>query len=190
LFFYNALSAAGWAYVLYLLVQGLVVSYLQKGKLDYNSLTLAAFEKSASYALWVQTYAVLEVLHALVGLVKTPVTSTIMQVSSRLFLVWGVIYLYGHSAVVKTNPAYVTMIFAWCITEIVRYSYYVASIANGTVPYFLVWLRYSLFYVLYPLGASSEVLMAYGALNLVKAYSINVYYLYLAILLSYPPGIT
>jgi very-long-chain (3R)-3-hydroxyacyl-CoA dehydratase len=33
---------------------------------------------------------VLEVLHALFGWVRSPLPTTVMQVASRLFLVWGV----------------------------------------------------------------------------------------------------
>lgn len=38
----------------------------------------------------IQTVATLEVLHAALGWVRSPITTTAMQVSSRLFLVWGV----------------------------------------------------------------------------------------------------
>ena len=38
----------------------------------------------------VQTFAVLEVFHVLFGWVKSPLQTTVMQVSSRLFVVWGI----------------------------------------------------------------------------------------------------
>lgn len=38
----------------------------------------------------VQSFAILEVVHALLGWVRSPVTTTAMQVASRLFLVWGI----------------------------------------------------------------------------------------------------
>jgi very-long-chain (3R)-3-hydroxyacyl-CoA dehydratase len=38
----------------------------------------------------VQTGAALEIVHVLFGLVKSPLSTTVMQVFSRLFLVWGV----------------------------------------------------------------------------------------------------
>jgi very-long-chain (3R)-3-hydroxyacyl-CoA dehydratase len=38
----------------------------------------------------VQTFAVLEVVHVLLGWVRSPLQTTVMQVSSRLFLVWGI----------------------------------------------------------------------------------------------------
>jgi len=38
----------------------------------------------------VQTFAFLEVIHALLGWVRSPVATTAMQVASRLILVWGI----------------------------------------------------------------------------------------------------
>ncbi len=41
---------------------------------------------------------------------------------------------------------------AWTVTELVRYSFYTFQAASWAAPYALVWLRYSLFIVLYPIG--------------------------------------
>jgi hypothetical protein len=55
------------------------------------------------------------------------------------------------------------MVFAWSVTEVIRYSFYTLSL-SGFHAYPLVWLRYTAFYVLYPLGASSEVSLIYVSL--------------------------
>lgn len=47
------------------------------------------------------------------------------------------------------------MVLSWGITEVVRYAFYTCSLL-GSVPYPLLYLRYTLFYVLYITGASSE----------------------------------
>lgn len=47
------------------------------------------------------------------------------------------------------------MVLSWAITEVVRYTFYAFSLL-GSVPYPLLYLRYTLFYVLYITGASSE----------------------------------
>jgi hypothetical protein len=39
---------------------------------------------------FVQTGALLEVLHVLLGMVRSPLVTTAMQVASRIYLVWGV----------------------------------------------------------------------------------------------------
>ncbi|KAF9784474.1 PTPLA-domain-containing protein [Thelephora terrestris] len=109
----------------------------------------------------VQTAAALEIVHAFSGLVKSPLPTAVMQVYSRLFLVWGVTQKYGQSS---QNALYSTMILAWSTTEVIRYAFYALSLARGVVPGVLVYLRYTTFYILYPLGASSEALLIYSSL--------------------------
>lgn len=127
----------------------------------------------------VQTTAALEVVHALFGLVKSPLPTAVMQVYSRLFLVWGVVQKYeqvswqfatiaAHTHVSRFqsrhNPLYSTMILAWTMTEVIRYSFYALSLIRGTVPGILIYLRYTTFYILYPIGASSEALLILSSL--------------------------
>lgn len=57
-----------------------------------------------------------------------------------------------------------------------------------SLPDWLTWARYSLFYILYPVGASSEVLLAIQALPAIKAYNVSFYYVLIAILVYYPVG--
>ena len=64
----------------------------------------------------------------------------------------------------RHNPLYSTMILAWSTTEVIRYAFYALSLVRGTVPSVLVYLRYTTFYVLYPLGASSEALLILSSL--------------------------
>jgi hypothetical protein len=55
------------------------------------------------------------------------------------------------------------MVFAWSLTETIRFATY----ATGQLGIKLGWLeylRYTLFYVLYPLGAGSEALLMYAAI--------------------------
>jgi len=109
----------------------------------------------------VQTAAALEIAHSISGLVKSPILTAVIQVYSRLFLVWGVTQRYEQS---RHNALYSTMVLAWSATEVIRYAFYTLSLARSTVPGILVYLRYSTFYLLYPLGASSEALLIYSSL--------------------------
>ena len=77
-----------------------------------------------------------------------------MQVASRFLLVWGIVYFFP--VVAQSSLAYSTMLIAWSTTEVIRYSYFAVNLAYGSLPKFLVWLRYNTFFVLYPLGISSE----------------------------------
>lgn len=46
--------------------------------------------------------------------------------------------------------------FSWCLVEVPRYSFYATNIL-GITPAPLLWLRYSLFSVLYPTGITGEL---------------------------------
>ncbi len=57
----------------------------------------------------------------------------------------------------------IPMVLAWGFVEVVRYLYLALNMF-GIAPRFLTWLRYSLFYVLYPLGVYGEMRVLYDAL--------------------------
>ncbi|KAG8742678.1 hypothetical protein FRC10_001034 [Ceratobasidium sp. 414] len=108
----------------------------------------------------VQTGALLEVAHVLMGLVRSPLVTTAMQVASRIYLVWGVTEWFSAA---RSNPFYASMVLAWSITEVIRYSFYACNLA-GKEPSILLYLRYTTFYTLYPLGASSEAALIFSTL--------------------------
>ena len=149
---YNGACAAGWAYVLYL--------------------TLAlARAGAAPAALWaalaapltlVQSAAALEVLHAALGLVNSPLATTAMQVASRLLLVWGYTRAFPAS---QADASLYLMAASWALVEVPRYLFYVFQVAQARVPFALFWLRYSLFMVLYPTGITGELLQMYAGLR-------------------------
>lgn len=85
----------------------------------------------------VQSFAVLEVLHAALGWVRSPVPTTVIQVASRLWLVWGISERYSESA---GSAFYASMVFAWSLTECVRYSFYANSLM-GSENDGLLWAR-------------------------------------------------
>jgi len=131
-------------------------SYLQP---LYQRATTLFYRVGAQTAL-VQTFAVLEVFHVLLGWVRSPLQTTAMQVSSRLFLVWGITEQFPE---VCNNPLYATMVLSWSMTEVIRYSFYACSLV-GMTPFVLLYLRYTTFYILYPSGASSEAFLIYASL--------------------------
>ena len=102
----------------------------------------------------VQSLAILEVVHAAIGWVRSPVATTAIQVASRLFMVWGVTERYSQA---WSSPFYASMVLAWAITECIRYPFYANQLLNAEGPG-LLWARYTTFYILYPIGATSEAL--------------------------------
>merc|ERR1712130_130583 len=114
LFLYNAGQVAGWSLLLvqassHLLNQGLAGLYA------HTSLTLQVF----------QTAAVLEILHAAVGLVRSPVMVTFQQVFSRVYVTWAILHLCPPS---QDSVGFPLLLFAWTITEIIRYSMYAINL--------------------------------------------------------------
>lgn len=97
-----------------------------------------------------QTLAVLEIVHSLVGIVRAPLVTTAMQVASRLLVVWGVMYpfggrIVGSSAGVQIGDyAFLGCLFAWGITECIRYGFFVLQVSGLKVPGWWMWLRYSI----------------------------------------------
>jgi very-long-chain (3R)-3-hydroxyacyl-CoA dehydratase len=108
-----------------------------------------------------------------------------MQVASRLFLMWAVCFPFPQ---LNTSVWYSSMLTAWGLTEVMRYSYFALKQVEA-VPGWLHWLRYSAFLVLYPVGISSEVAMTLKALY-GPASSLAAWYPFAltAVLVSYIPG--
>ena len=100
-------------------------------------------------------------INGMIGIVRAPVSTTLMQVASRLLLVWPIINTFPHLA---KSPAYSSMLIAWSITEVIRYSYFTLTL-SGSKPKVLTWLRYNAFFVLYPLGICSECWLIYKAIE-------------------------
>lgn len=76
---YNVASAVGWALILKLVVEAWLA----------GDSPAALYGKVGLLLQVVQSAAALEVVHALVGLVRSPVGTTALQVASRLMLVWA-----------------------------------------------------------------------------------------------------
>lgn len=81
---------------------------------------------------------------------------------------------------------YAAMLFAWSLADVVRYSYFVILLTGSvTVPGWLKWLRYSLFFVLYPIGIGGEWFLMYSAARVADTTSSLIYYFCLGL---YVPG--
>jgi len=118
------------------------------------------------------------------GLVRAPISTTSMQVASRLLLVWGVVNNFPDLA---ESVVYSSMLVAWSVTEVIRYSYFVLNL-SGYQPAFVTWLRYNTFFVLYPVGISSECWMIYKAIEPARQAIREFAWALQLILLIYIPG--
>eukprot|EP00182_Erythrolobus_australicus_P000384 CAMPEP_0185831440 /NCGR_PEP_ID=MMETSP1353-20130828/1489_1 /TAXON_ID=1077150 /ORGANISM="Erythrolobus australicus, Strain CCMP3124" /LENGTH=198 /DNA_ID=CAMNT_0028529497 /DNA_START=184 /DNA_END=780 /DNA_ORIENTATION=+ len=143
-------------------------------------------EVAPALKVW-QTGAVLEVLHALVGFVRSPVSSTLLQVTSRVYVLWLVAAAVPEA---RASPVFSSMIVAWCLAEIPRYLWYGISLVSKP-PFALTWIRYSGFLLLYPVGAGSEIVITAISLPYQRALQPAPwrYVLCIAALIVYVPGL-
>ena len=135
-------------------------SYIPPSLLPLYRNSTTTWDRVGGPTAIVQSLAIMEVVHVILGFVRSPLATTAMQVASRLFLVWGVLDQFPG---VRSNPFFTSMILAWSITEVIRYSFYAFNLL-GSEPYLLLYLRYTTFYILYPVGASSEAFVNYATL--------------------------
>jgi len=175
---YNAVCAYGWTMILYHTCVDLFFF-----KWNYKTL----YYGIGRDLRMVQSLAILEVFNSLFGMVRSPLFTTTGQVASRLFIVWFILH-YLNSILLKENIAFTTLTFAWSVTEIIRYSYYMLSQLNA-VPYFLTWLRYSSFLPLYPIGVASEMTLTFYSLEVAAKLHAAVFVGLSAILFMYPIGL-
>ena len=80
------------------------------------------------------------------------------------------------------------MLLAWGSADIIRYAYFALTLTGFELPA-LVWLRYSAFYVFYPIGFLSEMVEVYLGITLAWSGGGNLNAVALAIaFLTYIPG--
>ena len=121
----------------------------------------AVYPRTVDVLQPVQTAAIMEVLHCMVGIVRSGVVTTAVQVASRLGILWGVLYTTPE---VQGNPAIVSLLAAWALTEPIRYSFYTFQLLKLPVPAPLLWIRYSLFIIAYPVRAPNQTQRASACL--------------------------
>ncbi|KAF2873638.1 tyrosine phosphatase-like protein [Massariosphaeria phaeospora] len=144
------------------------------------------YEGTERFARLTQSLAGLEVLHSLLGVVRAPLLTTLMQVASRFLLVWGIAYHFPQTT--RYSPAYSSMLVAWSVTEVIRYSYFVFALSGFGVPRLWTWLRYNTFLVLYPVGVASETWLIYKAIPQAEKLDQKFGWVLYGALASYVPG--
>ena len=153
LILYNFLQLCGWSCFFFK-----VTNYL------INSKPLQEIYSNSHLILECCQYgAFLEIIHSIIGLVKSSIFATSIQIIGRIIIV--VILQFFQSAV---SQGYFLIYFAWSIVEIVRYTYYIMNLLQKdfvkfNIPYILIWCRYSFFVVLYPIGVSGEMITVWNA---------------------------
>lgn len=148
---YNMTQFLGW---LFLFVQ-MIKHFMNGGTPD------TIWENVSTIVKILQTLAILEVVHAAAGLVRSNPVVAFQQCFGRLNIIWLILELLPPS---RLTFGVLLMLFAWTITELIRYPTYAFNLL-GLSPYFLTWLRYTFFIVAYPIGILGELLCMYNGLQ-------------------------
>ena len=185
---YNLAACIGWLLVF-------IKCFNKISKQDYFTI----YEDCELELKVAQTMALLEVIHSkgLLGFVGSPWITTFMQVSSRIWTLWAIMVITKDA---QTSIFTLLAITSWSMVEIPRYLFYALSLWDAC-PYPLIWLRYSLFAILYPTGITGELgcmYMAYKSEE-IKKYDffildtnpivyVNLAFITLLVVLTYIPG--
>lgn len=128
------------------------------------------FDATALSLAQTQSVAVLEVLNSLFGVVKSAPLTNAIQVGSRLLVAWWAAYRMNGGS--SSPRGYLLLAGAWTVCEVFRYSFYLNDLicrsskknkACLILSKTLLWARYSLFYILYPMGTIGEMSLLWNA---------------------------
>jgi hypothetical protein len=188
---YNLCCCVGWASVLSMGFQKLLVDGVSKASLA----SIYSEPGLATLLTVVQSAAMLEIVHAAIGFVRSPVFITTLQVGSRIAALFAIVN--SPEAGAQFGAGF--MILSWALVEVPRYAFYMSALITGDAtkktPYPLFWLRYSLFAILYPTGIFGELTVFLSAskdtafLNLFgEQYATLMYYFIMSFPVIYAPG--
>ncbi|CAC5416763.1 HACD [Mytilus coruscus] len=144
LFLYNLFQFIGFTYI----TVALIVKYTRLGEAALKT----GFETVGTQLMVVQAVAVMEIVHPLLGIVKTSAIAPFLQVLGRNFSLFVILY---HEPRLHTAPAVFCLFFVWSAIECFRYPFYMLSTLGKKIG-FITWLRYTAWIPLYPLGILLE----------------------------------
>ena len=107
---------------------------------------ITLFTATEPRARWIQTATLIEVLHAAtgilskayvsireltsLGIIKSPVSTTALQVVTRVIQVWMVWYSFPSST--APSHAYLALLLAWSLADTIRYAHLVLNVHGKT----------------------------------------------------------
>jgi len=180
---YNLFMSIGWSFYFFTFLS----NFMETNKIN------KIYKYSHYYLEIIQYGSILEIIHSILKLTPSPFFSTFLQIFSRV----GIVYILQHFNYSR-SIGYILLSFAWSITEIIRYPYYLLNILKkeykkeNLIPYWLTWCRYSFFILLYPLGVTGEILTVYYSkknLKKIKFFGTRMENITYIIYIIYIPGI-
>ncbi|PCG92679.1 Protein-tyrosine phosphatase-like, PTPLA [Penicillium occitanis (nom. inval.)] len=191
LFLYNLLNFTLWATCTIRTALALFGKYQQNDLQSISSIPTDVFP----LLLITQSLAALEILHSLIGVVRAPVTTTAMQVASRFVVVWGIMYAFRegselYDGVLSKYFPDIPFVRQFTSEGLMGVP---GKIQYGDLAFFGSWwiggAGYNTFFVLYPIGISSECVFMYFSLDHAEKYVHEYYKWFLMLVMGiYVPG--
>ncbi|XP_048584215.1 very-long-chain (3R)-3-hydroxyacyl-CoA dehydratase isoform X2 [Nematostella vectensis] len=149
----------GIQFILFLYIVAKIISrFIMEGK---DSLA-GNYDAVSDIIASCQLAAFLEVLNPAIGIVKTGVFAPFAQVFGRNLVLFMVVVPHP---TLHADPVVSALFFTWSVIEIIRYPFYIVQIIG--IPFEpLIWLRYTAWIPLYPVGMITEVILIWKALPL------------------------
>ncbi|XP_076847053.1 very-long-chain (3R)-3-hydroxyacyl-CoA dehydratase isoform X2 [Brachyhypopomus gauderio] len=110
------------------------------------------FHTIADVMYFCQMLAIIEVINPALGLVRTGLIPTFIQVMGRNFVLF---VIFGSLEDMQNKPVVFFVFYLWSSIEIFRYPFYMLA-CIGTEWKVLTWIRYTIWIPLYPLGVFAE----------------------------------
>lgn len=142
---YNAVSLTLWGYLTARAVSSSPALYAE------NRLHELYHDLLSPLLTGIQSLAVLEVIHAATGLVRSSPLTTAIQVIGKNLVVWTVMVRFpelivgsdgnGNDGVPRGAWGFVGCVIFWGLAEIIKYGYFTVLLATGQTPGWLKWLR-------------------------------------------------
>lgn len=177
LILYNSVSAVLWGYILFQCFHNWSIGHYEVEEIPHQFMVYTQIFNSS-----------IEIFHSIIGLVPTPIPTLLLQSFARLIIMVGICVVIPESLANYDITVFSGLTLAWSITEIIRYGFYVIKICGIKTPYWLVWLRYSAFLVLYPLGLVCESTTVFNSYDYVKSRLPAYYYFLKYAIVLYIPG--
>lgn len=144
LIFYNLCQFVGFTYILTVMA----IRYFRDGPDSMEG----TYEAVGGAMKFCELMQILEVMHPMFGYTKGSVINPFIQVMGRNIVLFCMIEAEPR---MWEKPVVFYLFLIWSLVEIVRYPYYISQLFKKNSS-FLLWLRYTIWIPLYPLGFLCE----------------------------------
>ncbi|KAM7159332.1 very-long-chain (3R)-3-hydroxyacyl-CoA dehydratase 3 isoform 2-T3 [Molossus nigricans] len=144
LFMYNLVQFLGFSWMFV----NMTVRFFILGKESFYD----TFHTMADMMYFCQMLAVVETINAAIGVTKSPVIPSVLQLFGRNFILF---IIFGTMEEMQNKAVVFFVFYIWSTIEIFRYPFYMLSCIDMDWKV-LTWLRYTVWIPLYPLGCLAE----------------------------------